>query len=145
MSSHLGFQHWDSLHHNLVLFRLLLQLVDHFLFGHQGLLSLLELLLEILQLQSLDVGDRELTEPHPAQPWRPGRPRASHCSWEEDQKEPKTGHFARHGKGKGGRRGPLGSPGTTSPRLTFHPELYSPRPTLQRTGATRSTQASLTP
>lgn len=95
MSSHLGFQHWDSLHHNLVLFRLLLQLVDHFLFGHQGLLSLLELLLEILQLQSLDVGDRELTEPHPAQPWRPGRPRASHCSWGGGPKGTKDGAFCK--------------------------------------------------
>lgn len=47
--------------------------VDHFLFGHQGLLSLLELLLEILQLQSLD-GGQELTEPHPAQLWRPRAP-----------------------------------------------------------------------
>ena len=64
-----------------MLFRLLLQLVNHFLFGYQGLLGLLELLLEIFQLQSLDMGDRELTEPHPAQPWRPGRPRASCCSW----------------------------------------------------------------
>lgn len=55
--AHLGFEHRNRLHHNLVLLGLLLQLVDHFLFGHQGLLGLLQLLLEVFQLQSLETGE----------------------------------------------------------------------------------------
>lgn len=66
-SFHLGLQHWDGLHHSLVLLGLFLELVNHFLFGHQGLLSLLELLLEIFQLHSLDIDKGELTEPELAQ------------------------------------------------------------------------------
>lgn len=53
-SPHLGLQDWHSLHHNLVLLSLLFQLINQFLFGYQGLLSLLELLPQIFQLNALE-------------------------------------------------------------------------------------------
>lgn len=49
-----------------MLLGLFLELVNRFLFGHQGLLGLLELLLKIFQLHSLETDKREMTDPEPA-------------------------------------------------------------------------------